>query len=611
MKETRFISQNKEKWLESEALLDNERKDPGKLSNLFTQVVDDLSYSRTYYPHRSVRVYLNKIARQYFSIIYNNQRERKGKFRMFWLDELPQVVIHCRTPLLISLVVFLLALSIGVFSSAKDPDFTSTILGPGYVSMTKENISKGDPMAVYKKGHQLDMFLGITLNNLMVAFRTYVFGVFLSIGTLAILLYNGIMVGCFQYFFVENGLFAESALTIWLHGTLEISAIIIAGGAGLTLGSGLVFPGTYSRFQAFQISAIRSLKLMLGITPVIITAGIIESFLTRYTETPDFIRLLLILLSAAFIIGYFVVYPWYKSKRGFEIPIQEVRLQPAPYVEASIHTIKTNADILKDSFQFYKENFTKIIKWIAVVAVGVTTCDMVLHERIAEYRSGNDWLANFFAELFFAMKTPSPLFIAINSLATAIVLYRVWQILNISNPEIKKKNTPVDILTLTLIISPVYFLILVLESWGVFLVSIGFFMIIMMGYIQVLDVRRSPFHALRKVFSLGSNHFTQFAGLHFTLLLTSVTFLLILSAPLIYLYINIFEWNFAKSDFWASHVIDFISTWIKEMAFFLILPIIASCATYLYYVLTESSDATHLKSTISQVASKYQKRNPH
>ncbi|NBP71109.1 MAG: stage II sporulation protein M, partial [Cytophagia bacterium] len=65
MKETRFIAQNKEKWQESERLLKESTKDPEKISTLFTQVVDDLSYSRTYYPNRSVRVYLNKIAREY------------------------------------------------------------------------------------------------------------------------------------------------------------------------------------------------------------------------------------------------------------------------------------------------------------------------------------------------------------------------------------------------------------------------------------------------------------------------------------------------------------------------------------------------------------------
>src|SRR5689334_12069732 len=111
MKETRFIAQNKEKWLESENLLTDNHKDPEKLNNLFTQVVDDLSYSRTFYQNRSVRVYLNKIAREYFSIIYSHQKEKRNRFKLFWLDELPQIMIFARKPMLISLIVFLLSMA--------------------------------------------------------------------------------------------------------------------------------------------------------------------------------------------------------------------------------------------------------------------------------------------------------------------------------------------------------------------------------------------------------------------------------------------------------------------------------------------------------------------
>ena len=116
MKETRFIAQNKEKWQESENLLEESEKDPEKLSNLFTQVIDDLSYSRTYYPNRSVRVYLNRIAREYFSIIYSHHKTKKNAFTNFWVDELPQIVYQSRKPLVISLIIFVVSLSIGIFS---------------------------------------------------------------------------------------------------------------------------------------------------------------------------------------------------------------------------------------------------------------------------------------------------------------------------------------------------------------------------------------------------------------------------------------------------------------------------------------------------------------
>jgi len=84
MKETHFIDQNKKKWKELEELLQEERKDPDKLSNLFIQVTDDLSYARTFYPNRYVRLYLNNIAQQLFYFIYKNKSSSRSGFVRFW-----------------------------------------------------------------------------------------------------------------------------------------------------------------------------------------------------------------------------------------------------------------------------------------------------------------------------------------------------------------------------------------------------------------------------------------------------------------------------------------------------------------------------------------------
>ena len=484
MKETRFIAQNKEKWLESETLLKSPVKDPEKLSNLFTQVVDDLSYSRTYYQNRSVRVYLNKIAREYFSIIYSNRKDKKNQFRLFWMDELPQIILFSKKQMLISLIVFLMAACIGVFSSLKDPQFASTILGESYVSMTKENIEKGDPMAVYKKGHQVDMFLGITFNNLMVAFRTYVFGVFLAIGTLAILLYNGIMVGCFQFFFIERGLAAESALTIWLHGTLEISSIILAGGAGLTLGSGLIFPGTYSRLQAFQLSAMRSLKLMLGITPIFVLAAIIESFLTRYTEVPDILRFFLILLSASFIIGYFVLYPWWKSKNGFEVPLEEVRLPPSLQEPTFFDRVKNNADIMKDALLFYKRHANKLLSWLFIASLAMTIARFIFEVEFYIPFYEEDWWLKLLSDMYYGLKTPDLTSLIINTAGTSVILYRVMMIVD---AESKNTKTKFSILAFgkTIIITAAIFGMVYLGYWGIYFLVFCYILIMHYGYTQL------------------------------------------------------------------------------------------------------------------------------
>lgn len=120
---------------------------------------------------------------------------------------------------------------------------------------------------------------------------------------------NGIMLGAFQTFFYRHDLLWESALAIWLHGTLEISAIIVAGAAGLALGNGWLFPGSYSRGESFRRGAKRGAKIIVGTVPVFIAAGFIEGFITRHTHLPDALRLSLIFVSLAFVIFYYIYLP--------------------------------------------------------------------------------------------------------------------------------------------------------------------------------------------------------------------------------------------------------------------------------------------------------------
>lgn len=351
MKETKFIEQNREKWAEYEQMLREDRHDPAKLNDLFIQVTDDLSYARTFYPNRSVRVFLNSLAQRVFHNIYKGRRFPAERLRLFWTDELPRIMWESRQALLLSFALFVLAFGIGVVSSMINPDFARIILGDSYVDMTLANIESGDPMAVYKDSGPLGSSAGITANNLFVALRTAIFGVLASIGTVFIMLHNGVMVGAFQYFFVQQGVFWESFLTIWIHGTLEISAIIIAGAAGLVAGSGLLFPGTYRRVQAFQITMRRGLKIFIGIVPIIILAGFFEGFLTRYTETPDLIRAAFIFTSLFFVLWYFVWLPWHKARTDSFRPVGlDKELPPTREHVLDFRAIKNVGEILSDAF---------------------------------------------------------------------------------------------------------------------------------------------------------------------------------------------------------------------------------------------------------------------
>ncbi len=315
MREVVFTRRNAEKWKRFEDLLAARSADPDTLADLFVQLTDDLAYARTFYPHSNTTAYLNGLAVRVHGMLYRNRREDRGRVVRFWTEELPRVVYAERRPLGWAAAVFALAVLIGVLSSAGDPSFVRLIMGDSYVNMTLANIERGDPMAVYKQMNEADMFLGITLNNVWVSFLVFAFGVLSSFGTAFVLFQNGVMIGAFQLFFHQHGLLAESVLTIWVHGTLEISAIILAGGAGFAMGNSLLFPGTYTRLAAFRRGAKNGLKLVVGLVPVFVTAGFLEGFVTRHTEMPVAVSLCIILGSLAAVVWYFVLYPVHLHRR--------------------------------------------------------------------------------------------------------------------------------------------------------------------------------------------------------------------------------------------------------------------------------------------------------
>jgi uncharacterized membrane protein SpoIIM required for sporulation len=123
------------------------------------------------------------------------------------------------------------------------------------------------------------------------------------------------MLGTFHHLFYVKGLLFKSLSIVWIHGTLEISSIIIAGAAGLILGNSILFPKTYSRRQSFLIASKDGVKIIIGLIPLFITAGFLESFVTRFTQMPVFINLIIILSSLSFIIWYVIIYPIKLNRR--------------------------------------------------------------------------------------------------------------------------------------------------------------------------------------------------------------------------------------------------------------------------------------------------------
>jgi len=317
MREALFIKRNAKRWQEYEHF---ETDDPDEKAERFITLVDDLAYAKTFYPRGKVTRWINSLAVSTYQSVYQNRKQSISRIFDFWKKELPLLFRQYHRVLLFTFVFFSVFCIIAVYSSSKDANFVRGVLGNNYVNMTEENIANGDPFGVYKGNSSFNMFVTIAYNNLRVDFLMLVFGIAFGIGTVWLLFTNSIMLGCFQYMFFTKGLGIQSVLVIWIHGTLEISAMIIASTAGFILGGSILLPGALSRLDSFTKSARDAVKIVICLVPITITAAFLEGYITHLMSQsfdresgnfglPAWASVSLLAISLGFIIWYFVIYP--------------------------------------------------------------------------------------------------------------------------------------------------------------------------------------------------------------------------------------------------------------------------------------------------------------
>lgn len=311
MREQTFIKQNKDKWLEFESkIFGTKTSNPDELSSLYIHLMNDLAYAQTFYPKSKTILYLNNLAAKTFQKIYATKKEDTNRLVHFFKTEVPLLVYEYRRYLYYAFAFFFVFVAIGVVSARYDDDFIRLILGDHYVNMTLENIEKGDPVAVYKSGSNWGSHIGITLNNLKVGFYNYILGFFGGLGTIWILFSNSVMLGAFQYLFYKHGVLWPSVRGIWIHGSMEIFAIVVEAMAGLILGASILFPKTYSRYESLKRGVKVSLKIFLSTFPFTIAAGFLEGYVTRYSNVmPNWLSVGIILVTLGVITYYYFIYP--------------------------------------------------------------------------------------------------------------------------------------------------------------------------------------------------------------------------------------------------------------------------------------------------------------
>jgi len=325
MREAMFIKKNAEKW---KGYQQKDPSDPDEAAEQFITLMDDLAYAKTFYPKSKSTKWINGLAASVYQNIYRNKKEKYSRIFSFWKYELPLVIRRHHRTFLFTAAIFILFVCIGVFSSMMDPDFVRGVMGDDYVQMTEENIAKGDPFGVYKDQNPFNMFVRIAINNIRVAFLTFIGGFTLGFLTLYLLWSNGIMLGSFQYMFFSHDLGIQSILVIWIHGTIEISAIIIGGVSGFVLANGLLFPGTYTRIESFKRNAKDAAKILISLVPFFIAAAFLESYITHlmsgtfdstHRGMPVWGSVLILLGSLTLIIWYFVIWPIVLGRKGYFI----------------------------------------------------------------------------------------------------------------------------------------------------------------------------------------------------------------------------------------------------------------------------------------------------
>ena len=320
MKEITFLKQNVERWESYEAsLTKGEPIPPAQVTDMFVELTDDLSYARSNFPGSKTTSYLNRLAALIHQNVYRNKKEGHGRILRFWTSELPSLFGKYHRLLLVSFIIGLIGAALGFVSELYDEAFVRTILGNNYVDTTIERIKKGNPLGIYGEMPSYFMYFYITLNNIRVSFMVFAFGMLFSYGTAFFLLYNCIMLGAFFGMFYKYDVLGKALKVVWIHGTLEISAIVIAACAGFVLGNSFMFPGTYSRLESFKRGAKDGIKIIVGLIPVFMCAGFLESYITRYTEMPLWLSLLIILGSLVFLIWYFIILPFLLKNKDHAI----------------------------------------------------------------------------------------------------------------------------------------------------------------------------------------------------------------------------------------------------------------------------------------------------
>ena len=277
-----FIEKKQKSWVELESLLRHHRSvnatQLNRLGYLYRRVTSDLAVARRDYPHDRCVIYLNELASRAHSAVYQISPLKRGSLLEFLRFGFPKVFRENLYFIGAAFLMFALSFAGAYWSALRTPEFAATLVPEGTVSHIQELGEGGWNETTAGNRNLLASF--VMTNNIRVAILAFAGGIMLMVGTVYILVVNGILLGATAGLCHVNGV----ALALWSfvspHGYIELTTIFIAGGAGMKLGYSLISPSLLTRKQTLINAAKTAIKLLGGCVALLIVAGIIEGFVS-------------------------------------------------------------------------------------------------------------------------------------------------------------------------------------------------------------------------------------------------------------------------------------------------------------------------------------------
>jgi uncharacterized membrane protein SpoIIM required for sporulation len=280
-----FINSQKAAWKELEAFIAQCNRvslarvpmpEFSRGSLLYRQAIADLGYARMRFPDHPVVRELDRLLAQAHSAIYQARRGKARNWWRFWIETWPALIRQESSHIVTATAIFWAMAVLGFCMASFFPQLESLFISDAM----RQSMAKGQLWTQAITGIAPQASSTIAQNNISVALLTWALGITSGIGTLWLMIFNGLMLGIIAAACFRAGLIGPLAEFVIAHGSLELPAIWIAGGAGLMLGRAMLLPGRYTRSIEIKLAAIRSVQIVVGTVPMLLIAAAVEGFVS-------------------------------------------------------------------------------------------------------------------------------------------------------------------------------------------------------------------------------------------------------------------------------------------------------------------------------------------